>query len=133
MIGKLNHVAIAVPDLTVAAARYTAMGASVSTAEDLPEHGVQVVFVELANSRLELLAPLAKNSPVTAFLDRHPEGGMHHICLEVEDIYVAIDQARAAGTRVLGDGQPRTGAHGKPVVFLHPKDMHGVLIELQQA
>jgi len=133
MIGKLNHVAIAVPDLTAAAARYTAMGAGVSTVEDLPEHGVQVIFVELANSRLELLAPLTKNSPVTAFLDRHPEGGMHHICLEVEDIYAAIDQAKAAGTRVLGDGQPRTGAHGKPVVFLHPKDMHGVLIELEQA
>ncbi|HED14326.1 MAG TPA: methylmalonyl-CoA epimerase [Gammaproteobacteria bacterium] len=133
MIGKLNHVAIAVPDLTVAAARYTAMGASVSATVDLPEHGVQVIFVELTNTHLELLAPLGENSPVAAFLERYPEGGMHHICLEVEDIHTAIEQAGAEGTRVLGNGQPRVGAHEKPVVFLHPKDMNGVLVELQQA
>jgi len=133
MIDKLNHVAIAVPDLAAAAGRYTAMGASVSDVTDLPEHGVQVVFVELANSRLELLTPLGENSPVASFLDRHPEGGMHHICLEVAEINAAIEQARAEGTRILGNGQPRTGAHGKPVVFLHPKDMNGVLVELEQA
>lgn len=109
------------------------MGASVSDVTDLPEHGVQVVFVELANSRLELLTPLGENSPVASFLDRHPEGGMHHICLEVAEINAAIEQARAEGTRILGNGQPRTGAHGKPVVFLHPKDMNGVLVELEQA
>jgi len=132
MIGKLKHVAIAVPNLAVATARYTAMGASVSVASDLPEHGVRVVFVELANTCLELLTPLGEHSPIRAFLERYPDGGMHHICLEVENIDVAIAQSRAAGMRVLGDGVPRTGAHGKPVVFLHPKDMNGVLIELEQ-
>jgi methylmalonyl-CoA/ethylmalonyl-CoA epimerase len=133
MIGKVNHIAIAVPDLEVAAAQYRdTLGAKVSDAEPLPDHGVTTVFVELENTKIELLHPLGEGSPIASFLARNPDGGMHHICYEVEDIYGARDQLRAAGARVLGDGEPRTGAHGKPVLFLHPKDFVGTLIELEQ-
>lgn len=134
MIGRLNHVAIVVPDLAAAAARYRELlGAEVSAPVDLPGHGVTTVFVTLANTKIELLAPLGANSPVAAFLARHPAGGMHHLCYEVADILAARDRLRAAGARVLGDGEPSIGAHGKPVLFLHPKDFAGTLIELEQA
>ncbi len=134
MIGKLNHVAIAVPDLEAAAARYRdSMGASVSAPKDEPEHGVRVVFVELPNTKIELLAPLGAESPISGFLQRNPQGGIHHICLEVGDILEARDRLAATGARVLGGGEPKTGAHGKPVLFLHPKDFDGVLMELEQA
>ena len=134
MIGRLNHVAIVVPDLAAAAAIYRdTLGATVSQPQDMPEHGVTTVFVELANSKIELLHPLGDESPVTPFLARHPAGGMHHICYEVEDILAARDRLAGRGARILGDGKPRTGAHGKPVLFLHPKDFCGVLIELEQA
>ena len=134
MIGRLNHVAIVVPDLAAAAARYEgALGARVSPPQPLPAHGVTVVFVELPNGRIELLEPLGAKSPVRGFLERHPEGGMHHLCYEVDDIIAARDRLRAAGARVLGDGEPRIGAHGKPVLFLHPKDFCGTLIEIEQA
>jgi len=133
MIGKLNHVAIVVPDLAAAAAAYRdVLGASVSGPVDLPAHGVTTIFVELPNTKIELLHPLGEDSPVARFLERHPNGGMHHICLEVADIQAACDQLSASGARVLGDGSPRTGAHGKPVVFLHPGDFCGTLIELEQ-
>lgn len=133
MLGRLNHVALAVPDLTRATAAYRdQLGARVSQPQPLPEHGVTVVFVELANSKVELLEPLGEASPIAAFLDKNPAGGMHHICYEVEDIIAARDQLSAAGARVLGDGQPKIGAHGKPVLFLHPKDFFGTLIELEQ-
>jgi methylmalonyl-CoA/ethylmalonyl-CoA epimerase len=133
MIGRLNHVAIVVPDLVTAAAIYRdTLGARVSDPLPLPEHGVTVVFVELANTKIELLEPLGADSPVRGFLDRNPSGGMHHICYEVADIRAARDQLRAEGARVLGDGEPSTGAHGKPVLFLHPKDFCGTLIELEQ-
>ena len=133
MIGRLNHVAIVVPDLAAAAARYRgALGAEVSAPLALPEHGVTVVFVELPNSKIELLEPLGESSPVRGFLDRNPAGGMHHICLEVEDIRAARDQLKTQGARVLGDGEPKLGAHDKPVLFLHPKDFCGTLIELEQ-
>ena len=123
MIGKLNHVAIVVPDLTIASAIYRqALGARVSDPFPLPAHGVTVVFVELPNTKIELLEPLGAASPVKGFLDRNPSGGMHHLCYEVDDIVAARDRLRAEGARVLGDGQPRLGAHGKPVLFLHPKD-----------
>jgi methylmalonyl-CoA/ethylmalonyl-CoA epimerase len=134
MIGRLNHVAIAVPDLTAAAQLYAgSLGATVSAPVPQPEHGVSVVFVELPNTKIELLEPLGPDSPVAAFLARNPAGGIHHICYEVADIRAARDRLRAAGARVLGDGEPRIGAHGKPVLFLHPKDFLGSLIELEQA
>ncbi len=134
MIGKLNHVAIAVPDLGAAAAVYRdKLGAQVSEAEALPEHGVTVVFVDLGNTRVELMAPLGKDSPIAGFLEKNPTGGMHHVCYEVDDIIAARDKLKDQGVRVLGDGEPKTGAHGKPVLFLHPKDFAGTLIELEQA
>lgn len=133
MIGRLNHVAIAVPDLEAAAATYRdALGASVSEPHDLPDHGVTVVFVELDNSKIELLHPLGEGSPIRAFLDKNPAGGMHHVCYEVPDIRAARDRLKARGARVLGDGEPKPGAHGKPVLFLHPKDFAGTLVELEQ-
>jgi methylmalonyl-CoA/ethylmalonyl-CoA epimerase len=133
MIGRLNHVAIVVPDLAAASALYRdALGARVSPPHKLPEHGVIVVFVELPNSKIELLEPLGDGSPVRGFLDRNPAGGMHHLCYEVDDIIAARDRLLAAGARLLGNGKPQTGAHGKPVLFLHPKDFCGTLIELEQ-
>jgi len=133
MIGRLNHVAIAVPDLDAAVARYRdTLGADVGAPRDQPEHGVTVVFVELPNTKIELLYPLGENSPIRGFLERNPSGGIHHLCYEVEDIAAARDRLRAAGARVLGSGEPKTGAHGKPVLFLHPKDFDGTLIELEQ-
>jgi methylmalonyl-CoA/ethylmalonyl-CoA epimerase len=133
MIGRLNHVAIAVPDLDAAAEQYRAtLGATVRPPQDEPEHGVRVVFIDLPNTRIELLHPLGENSPIAGFLARNPAGGIHHLCYEVEDILAARDRLRAAGARVLGDGEPRTGAHGKPVLFLHPKDFNGCLLELEQ-
>ncbi|MBL9033246.1 MAG: methylmalonyl-CoA epimerase [Rhodospirillaceae bacterium] len=134
MIGRLNHVAIAVPDLAAASATYGAtLGAKVSAPVPQPAHGVTVVFVELPNTKIELLHPLGEASPIKSFLDRNPSGGIHHVCYEVEDILAARDKLKAAGARVLGDGEPKTGAHDKPVLFLHPKDFHGTLIELEQA
>jgi len=134
MIGRLNHLAIVVPDLETAAAQYRdVLGAAVSSPHPLPAHGVTVVFVELPNSKIELLHPLGNNSPVQSFLDRNPAGGIHHVCYEVPDIIAARDRLRDAGARVLGDGEPRIGAHDKPVLFLHPKDFAGTLIELEQA
>jgi methylmalonyl-CoA/ethylmalonyl-CoA epimerase len=134
MIGRLNHVAIAVRDLARAAATYRdTLGAQVSAPQPLPEHGVTVVFVTLPNTKIELLEPLGEASPVAKFLERSPDGGIHHICYEVEDIRAARAQLRAQGARVLGDGEPKTGAHGKPVLFVHPKDFCGTLIELEQA
>ena len=134
MIGRLNHVAIVVPDLAAATALYRdTLGAAVSDPVDMPEHGVTTVFVELPNTKIELLHPLGADSPVTAFFERNPAGGVHHVCYEVADIVAARDRMKAAGARVLGDGEPRTGAHGKPVLFLHPKDFCGTLIELEQA
>jgi len=134
MIGRLNHVAIAVPDLAAAAALYRGtLGAEVSAPLPQPEHGVTVVFVSLPNTKIELLEPLGEGSPITAFLARNPAGGIHHLCYEVDDILAARDRLRAGGARVLGDGEPRIGAHGKPVLFLHPKDFTGTLIELEQA
>ncbi len=133
MIGRLNHVAIAVPDLAAAAAQYRdTLGASVRPPQDEPDHGVTVVFIELPNTKIELLAPLGENSPIAGFLAKNPSGGIHHICYEVEDILAARDRLQAAGARVLGTGEPRIGAHGKPVLFLHPKDFNGTLIELEQ-
>jgi len=134
MIGRLNHVAIVVPDLDAAAAVYRdTLGAQVSLPQALPAHGVTVVFVELPNTKIELLHPLGPDSPVRVFLDKNPAGGMHHVCYEVEDIIAARDRLRAVGARVLGDGEPHLGAHDKPVLFLHPKDFCGTLIELEQA
>lgn len=134
MIGRLNHVAIAVPDLEKATAVYRdALGAKVSAATDEPDHGVTVVFVELPNTKIELLHPLGDASPIQAFLDKNPSGGMHHVCYEVDDILAARDRMKAEGARVLGDGEPKIGAHGKPVLFLHPKDFCGTLVELEQA
>lgn len=134
MIGRLNHVAIVVPDLAAAAAIYRdTLGATVSEPMDMPEHGVTVVFVDLANSKIELLHPLGDDSPVAPFLMRNPAGGMHHLCYEVEDILAARDHLVGQGARVLGGGEPRIGAHGKPVLFLHPKDFCGTLVELEQA
>lgn len=134
MIGRLNHVAIAVPDLEKAAAVYRdALGAKVSAPTDEPDHGVTVVFVELTNTKIELLHPLGDNSPIQTFLDKNPTGGMHHVCYEVEDILAARDRMKAEGARVLGTGEPKIGAHGKPVLFLHPKDFCGTLVELEQA
>jgi len=133
MIGKLNHVAIAVPDLAAATALYRdTLGAKVSAPLDQPAHGVTVVFVMLDNTKIELLHPLGENSPIQAFLDRNASGGIHHVCYEVEDIYAARDKLKAEGARVLGDGEPKIGAHDKPVLFLHPKDFLGTLVELEQ-
>ncbi len=134
MIGKLNHIAVAVPDLAAACAVYRdTLGAQVSAPLDLPAHGVTTVFVELSNARIELLHPLGQDSPISAFLERNPAGGVHHVCYEVEDIRAARDRLMASGARVLGDGEPRIGAHDKPVLFLHPKDFCGTLIELEEA
>jgi methylmalonyl-CoA/ethylmalonyl-CoA epimerase len=134
MIGRLNHVAIAVPDLAAAARLYAgALGATVSAPLPQPDHGVSVVFVTLPNTKIELLEPLGADSPIAAFLARNPAGGIHHICYEVEDIRAARDRLKASGARVLGEGEPKIGAHGKPVLFLHPKDFLGSLIELEQA
>lgn len=134
MIGRLNHVAIAVPDLEAAAAQYRdTLGAQVGPARDEPAHGVRVVFVDLPNTRIELLHPLGPDSPIRGFLERNPAGGMHHVCYEVDDILAARDRLRAAGARVLGSGEPLKGAHGKPVLFLHPKDFGGCLVELEEA
>jgi len=133
MIGKLNHVAIVVADLVSATACYRdVLGATVSDVMDLPEHGVTTVFVELPNTKIELLYPLGDNSPIARFLEKNPQGGMHHVCYEVPDIYAARDKLVASGARVLGDGEPLTGAHNKPVLFLHPKDFCGTLVELEQ-
>ncbi|MDY8109509.1 methylmalonyl-CoA epimerase [Fulvimarina sp. 2208YS6-2-32] len=133
MLGRLNHVALAVPDLGRAVARYRdTLGARVSDPLALPEHGVTVVFVELENTRIELLEPLGENSPIAAFLARTPRGGMHHVCYEVSDIRAARDRLVAQGARVLGDGEPTIGAHGKPVLFLHPSDLFGTLTELEE-
>ena len=132
MIGRLNHVAIAVPDLDAATRQYRdGLGAVVTPPQDLPEHGVTVVFVTLPNTKIELLAPLGATSPIRGFLDKSPAGGIHHLCYEVSDIAAAREQLQAQGARVLGD--IRIGAHGKPVLFLHPKDFNGTLIELEQA
>lgn len=134
MLGRLNHLAIAVPDLEAASAVYRdTLGARVSQPRPLPEHGVTVVFVDTGNSKIELLEPLGDASPIGAFLGKNPSGGMHHVCYEVDDILAARDRLKAAGARVLGDGEPKTGAHGKPVLFLHPKDFLGTLVELEQA
>ena len=133
MIGRLNHVAIAVPDLASAAATYhDVLGAEVGEPLVLPEHGVTVVFVMLPNTKIELMTPLGPESPVAGFLAKNPAGGMHHICFEVPDIEDAAARMTAAGARVLGDGKPRIGAHGLPVLFLHPKDFNGTLIELEE-
>jgi methylmalonyl-CoA/ethylmalonyl-CoA epimerase len=133
MIGRLNHVAIAVPDLQAATATYRdTLGAQVSAPQDVPEHGVTVVFVNLPNTKIELLHPLGEKSPIQGFLEKNTSGGIHHVCYEVEDIIAARDKLKAQGARVLGDGEPRLGAHGKPVLFLHPKDFCGTLVELEQ-
>ncbi len=133
MLGRLNHVAIAVPDLAAASAQYrTMLGAEVTDPQALPEHGVTVVFIHLPNTKIELLEPLGEGSPIAAFLAKNPSGGMHHVCYEVEDILAARDHLRKEGARVLGDGEPKIGAHNKPVLFLHPKDFNGTLIELEQ-
>lgn len=133
MIGRLNHIAIAVPDLEAAAGRYReTLGAQVSAPVPQPDHGVTVVFVELPNTKIELLHPLGENSPIAGFLERNPAGGMHHVCYEVDDIMAARDKLVSDGARVLGDGEPKIGAHGKPVLFLHPKDFFGTLIEIEQ-
>lgn len=134
MLGRLNHVALAVPDLGKAAATYRdTLGASVSEPQALPEHGVTVIFVDVGNTKIELLEPLGEGSPIAGFLEKNPSGGMHHVCYEVDDILAARDRLKAAGARVLGDGTPKTGAHGKPVLFLHPKDFSGTLVELEQS
>ena len=134
MIGRLNHVAIAVPDLAKAARVYRdTPGAEVSTAVPLPEHGVTTVFVTLSNTKIELIAPLGEGSPIAKFLERNPDGGVHHVCFEVDDIASARERLKAEGARVLGDGEPKIGAHGKPVLFLHPKDFCGTLIEIEEA
>jgi methylmalonyl-CoA/ethylmalonyl-CoA epimerase len=132
MLGALNHVAIAVPDLAAAADRYAQLGAKVSPPQDLPEHGVTIVFVELPNTKIELLHPLGEASPVAGFLEKNPAGGIHHLCFEVADIGAAAETVRATGARILGDGMPKIGAHGKPVLFAHPKDFNGALVEFEE-
>ncbi|MBV16044.1 MAG: methylmalonyl-CoA epimerase [Thalassospira sp.] len=133
MIGRLNHVAIAVPDLEASIAQYRdVLGAKVSEPQDEPDHGVTVVFVELPNTKIELLYPLGENSPIKGFLEKNTSGGIHHVCYEVDDILAARDKLKATGARVLGDEDPKIGAHGKPVLFLHPKDFNGTLVELEQ-
>lgn len=134
MIGRLNHVAIAVKDIKAAAAVYrNTLGAQISETVPQPDHGVSTVFITLPNTKIELLEPLGENSPIAKFLDRNPDGGIHHICYEVDDIIAARDRLKQAGARVLGDGEPKIGAHGKPVLFLHPKDFCGTLVEIEQA
>jgi methylmalonyl-CoA/ethylmalonyl-CoA epimerase len=134
MIGRLNHVAIAVPDIEAAARQYQeVLGARVSPIEDQPAHGVQTVFIELPNTKIELLGVLGDGSPIQGFLEKNPSGGIHHVCYEVDDILAARDQLKAKGARVLGNGEPKIGAHDKPVLFLHPKDFNGTLVELEQA
>lgn len=133
MIGRLNHVAIAVPDLEAAAAQYRdTLGAEVGEPQDEPDHGVTVIFINLPNTKVELLYPLGDKSPIAGFLEKNPSGGIHHICYEVEDIRAATEKLTASGARVLGNGEPKIGAHGKPVLFLHPKDFTGTLVELEQ-
>lgn len=133
MIGRLNHVAIVVPDLAAASATYRdTLGANVSAPVDLPDHGVTTVFVELPNTKIELLHPFGEGSPIGKFLEKSPSGGMHHVCYEVEDILAARDKLVSNGARILGDGEPKTGAHGKPVLFLHPKDFCGTLVEIEE-
>ena len=133
MIGRLNHVAIAVPNLEEAADLYrNSLGANVGAPQDEPDHGVTVIFIELPNTKIELLYPLGENSPIQGFLDKNPSGGIHHVCYEVDDIIAARDHLKETGLRVLGDGEPKIGAHGKPVLFLHPKDLNGTLTELEQ-
>jgi methylmalonyl-CoA/ethylmalonyl-CoA epimerase len=134
MIGRLNHVAIATKDIKAAAKVYRdTLGAKVSEPVLQPDHGVVTIFVELPNTKIELLEPLGENSPIAKFLEKNPSGGMHHICYEVDDIYAARDRMRAEGATITGTGEPRIGAHGKPVIFLHPKDFVGTLVELEQA
>ena len=134
MIGRLNHVAIAVRDIAKATAIYRdTLGASVSQAVPQPDHGVTTVFITLPNTKIELLEPLGADSPIAKFLDRNPDGGIHHICYEVDDILAARERLKREGARILGDGEPKMGAHGKPVLFLHPKDFSGTLVELEQA
>ena len=133
MIGRLNHVAIAVPDLEAAAEQYrSVLGADVGAPQDEPDHGVTVVFINLPNTKIELLYPLGEASPIKGFLDKNPSGGIHHVCYEVEDIRAAAETLKASGARVLGNGEPKIGAHGKPVLFLHPKDFTGTLVELEE-
>ena len=132
MFGRLNHVAIAVKDIKAVAADYKALGATVSEAVPQPEHGVTTVFITLPNTKIELLEPLGAASPIAKFLERNADGGIHHVCYEVDDINAARDQLKAKGKRILGDGEPRIGAHGKPVLFLHPKDFNGTLVEIEQ-
>jgi len=133
MIGRLNHVAIAVPDLQAAADQYrNALGAKVGEPQDEPDHGVTVIFIELPNTKIELLYPLGGDSPINGFLEKNPAGGIHHMCFEVENILEARDHLIQTGARVLGSGDPKIGAHGKPVLFLHPKDFQGTLVELEQ-
>jgi methylmalonyl-CoA/ethylmalonyl-CoA epimerase len=134
MIGRLNHVAIAVRDIAKASEVYRgALGAQVSEVEPQPDHGVNVVFITLPNTKIELLEPLGEDSPINKFLERNPDGGIHHVCYEVDDILAAREKLKAEGARVLGNGEPKIGAHGKPVLFLHPKDFCGTLVELEQA
>lgn len=134
MIGRLNHVAIASNDIAKAASVYRdTLGATVSEPVPQPDHGVTTVFVDLGNTKIELLEPLGDNSPIANFLRKNPNGGVHHVCYEVDDIYAARDKMRAAGATITGSGEPRIGAHGKPVIFLHPKDFVGTLVELEQA
>ncbi len=133
MIGRLNHVAIAVKDISAASATYRdVLGAKVSAPTQQPDHGVTVVFIELPNTKIELLEPLGAASPIAKFLEKNPDGGMHHVCYEVDDILAARDKLKASGARVIGDGNPKIGAHGKPVLFLHPKDFNGTLVEIEQ-
>ncbi|MEL6597098.1 MAG: methylmalonyl-CoA epimerase [Pseudomonadota bacterium] len=133
MIGRLNHVAIAVPDLEAAANQYrSTLGAQVGAPQDEPDHGVTVIFIELPNTKIELLYPLGEGSPIAGYLEKNPAGGIHHICYEVDDILAARDKLKSEGARVLGTGEPKIGAHGKPVLFLHPKDFNGCLVELEQ-
>lgn len=134
MLGRLNHVALAVPDIEAASALYRdTLGAKISPPQEVHEHGVTVVFIDVGNTKIELLEPLGENSTIKPFLDKNPSGGMHHVCYEVDDIMAARDHLLAKGARVLGGGEPKIGAHGKPVLFLHPKDFYGTLIELEQA
>lgn len=133
MLGRLNHVAIAVPDMAAASAIYRdTLGAKLTEPQILPEHGVTIVFIDVGNTKIELLEPLSSESPISAFLLKNPSGGIHHVCYEVPDILSARDRLKEQGARVLGDGEPKLGAHGKPVLFLHPKDFNGTLIELEQ-
>lgn len=134
MITRLNHVAIAVPDIGAAAAKYReTLGAEVSEPQDLPDHGVTVVFVEVGNTKIELITPLGQDSPLSNYMKKNPGGGIHHLCLEVPDIATAAEDLDGSGVRIIGDGKPRTGAHGKPVLFLHPKEFDGTLIEIEEA